>query len=124
MHSIKVIACMYTYTCNIDVSIARSYKNIGTVIMMNVLIYAVLCLVPQLCPTLCDPTDCSLPGSSVHEDSPGKNTGVGCHALLQGIFPIQGLNLGLPHCRWILYSLSHQGSPLSNIHNLFYSKST
>ena len=36
--------------------------------------------------------DCNLPGSSVHDDSPGKNTGVGCHALLQGIFPTQGLN--------------------------------
>ena len=36
--------------------------------------------------------DCSPPGSSVHGDSPGKNTGVGCHALLQGIFPIQGSN--------------------------------
>ena len=46
----------------------------------------------QLCPTLCDPMDCSLPGSSVHGDSSGKNTGVGCHALLQGIFPTQGLN--------------------------------
>ena len=44
----------------------------------------------QLCPTFCSPTDCSPPGSSVHGDSPGKNTGVGCHALLQGIFPIQG----------------------------------
>ena len=41
----------------------------------------------QSCPTLCDPMDCSLPGSSVHGDSPGKNTGVGSHALLQGIFP-------------------------------------
>ena len=41
----------------------------------------------QLCPTLCDPMDCSPPGSSVHGDSPGKNTGVGCHALPQGIFP-------------------------------------
>ena len=39
--------------------------------------------------------DCSLPGSSVHEDSPSKNTGVGCHDLLQGIFPTQGLNLCL-----------------------------
>ena len=39
--------------------------------------------------------DCSLPGSSVHGDSPGENTGVGCHALLQGIFPAQGLNLSL-----------------------------
>ena len=44
-------------------------------------------------------------------DSPGKNTEGGCHALLQGIFPTQGLNPGLPHCRRILYCLSHQGSP-------------
>ena len=43
-------------------------------------------------------------------NSPGKNTGVGCHFLLQGIFPIQGSNPGLPHCRQILYWLSHQGS--------------
>ena len=43
-------------------------------------------------------------------NSPGKNTRVGCHALLQGIFPTQGLNPGLPHCRRILYHLSHQGS--------------
>ncbi|KAM7233981.1 hypothetical protein CapIbe_016118, partial [Capra ibex] len=44
-------------------------------------------------------------------DSPGKNTGVGCHALLQGIFPTQGSNPGLLHCRWIPYCLSHQGTP-------------
>ena len=43
--------------------------------------------VAQSCPTLCDPMDCSPPGSSVHGDSPGKNTEVGFHALLQGIFP-------------------------------------
>ena len=42
-------------------------------------------------------------------NSPGQNTGVGSRSLLQRIFPIQGLNLGLPHCRWILYQLSHQG---------------
>ena len=70
-----------------------------------------LCLVAQSYLTLCNPMDCSPPGSSVHEDSPGKNTGVGCHALLQGIFPTQGSNPGLPHCRWILYHLSHQRSP-------------
>jgi len=57
------------------------------------------------------PMDCSPPGSSIHGDSPGKNSGVGCHALLQGIFPIQGSNSGILHCRWILYHLSHQGSP-------------
>ena len=51
---------------------------------------AVLCLVAQLCPTLYDPTDYGPPGSSVHGNSPGKNTGVGCHTLLQGIFPTQG----------------------------------
>ena len=44
------------------------------------------------------PMDCSPPGSSVHGDSPGKNTGVGCHALLQGIFPTQGSNPGLLYC--------------------------
>ena len=43
---------------------------------------------------------------------PGKNTGVGCHSLLQGIFPTQGLNSNLLHCRQILYCLSHQGSPI------------
>ena len=51
---------------------------------------AVLCLLSaQSCPALCNSKDCSLPGSSIHEDSPGKNTGVGCHVLLQGIFPTQ-----------------------------------
>ena len=44
-------------------------------------------------------------------NSPGQNTGVGSLSLLQGIFPTQRLNPGLPHCRQILYQLSHQGSP-------------
>ena len=78
---------------------------------MGMFDYMWVCLVAQLCPTLCDPTGYSPPGSSVHWDSPGKNTGVGCLALLQGFFPTQGLNLGLLHCRQILYDLSHQGSP-------------
>ena len=51
-------------------------------------------------------------------NSPGKNTGVGCHFLLQGIFPTQGSNLGLLYCRQILYCLSHQGSPFVLIPNL------
>ena len=54
-----------------------------------------MCLVAQSCLTLCDPMDCSLPGYSVRGESPGKNTGVGSLSLLQGIFPIQGLNPGL-----------------------------
>ena len=64
---------------------------------MYVYMCAVLCLVAQLCLTLWDLMDCSPPGSSVNGVSPGKNTRVGCHALLQGIFPNQGLNSGLPH---------------------------
>ena len=60
-------------------------------VCMYVYSYAV-CLVTQSCLTLCDPMDYSLPGSSVHGDSPGKNTGVGCHVFLQGIFPTQGAN--------------------------------
>ena len=57
--------------------------------------------VPQSCLTLCDPMD----------NSPGQNTGVGSFSLLQGIFPTQGLNPGIPHCKGILYQLSHKGSP-------------
>ena len=60
----------------------------------------------QLCPTLCDPYGLYSPWNS-----PGQNTGVGGLSLLQGIFPTQGLNPGLPHCRRILYQLSYEGSP-------------
>ena len=45
-------------------------------------------------------------------NSPGENTGVGCHSFLQRILPTQGSNLGLLHCRPILYHLRHQGSPV------------
>ena len=76
----------------------------------------VLCLFAQSCWTLCDPTDCSPPGSSVHGDSPGQNIQVGCRALLQGIFPTQGWNPGLPRCRWILYHLIHKGSAHACVH--------
>ena len=57
--------------------------------------------VAQSGPTLCDTMDCT-----------GQNTGVGSLSLLQGIFPTQGLNQGLLYCRWILYQLSYQGSPV------------
>ena len=70
-----------------------------------------MCLVPQSCLTLCDPMDYSPPGSSFYEDSPGKNTEVCCHAPLQGIFPTQGSNPGLLHCRGILYWPESPGKP-------------
>ena len=68
----------------------------------------------QSCPTLYDPISCSPPGSSVHGDSPGKNTGVGCHLLLQGTFQTQGLNLHLLcllHCQAGSLPLSPPGKP-------------
>ena len=58
--------------------------------------------VTQSCPTLCDPVDCRLPGSSLHGILHGKNTVVGCHFLLQGIFPTQGSNPGLLNSRQTL----------------------
>ena len=71
----------------------------------------ILCLVTQSCLTLCDPHGLQPIRLLLPWDSPSKNTRAGCHALLQGIFPTQGSNPGLPHCRWILYHLSQQGSP-------------
>ena len=65
----------------------------------------------QSCPTLCDPMDCIYSPWN----SPGQNTGVGNLSLLQGIFPTQGSNPGLPHCRQIPYQLSHQGSPAKRV---------
>ena len=56
-----------------------------------------MCGPAQSCPTICDPIDCSLSGSSVHGIFPGKITGMGCHFLLQGIFLTQRLNPSLMH---------------------------
>ena len=64
----------------------------------------------QLCPTLCNPMDLNPPGSSVHGDSPGKNTGVGWQALLEGIFQTQGSN---PHLLCLLHWLAGSLSLLS-----------
>ena len=61
--------------------------------------------VGQSCPILCDPMDCTV------LDSPGHNARAGSFSLLQGIFPTQEWNRALPHCRQILYQLSHKGSP-------------
>ena len=89
------------------------------------MIFSLFCLTyfTQYDKSLCAVLSCSVVSDSLQphgleparllcpwEYSPGKNTRVGCHALLQGIFPTQGSNPGLPYCRQILYHLSHQGS--------------
>ena len=76
-----------------------------TDICVCVCAYICTCLVVQSCPTLWNPMDCNPPGSSVHADSPGKNTGVGCHAFLQGTFPTRGIE---PRPPALHYHLSHQ----------------
>ena len=62
--------------------------------------------ITQLCPTLCEPID-----YMVHGILHFLHSGAGSLSLLQGIFPTQESNPGLPHCRWILYQQSHKGSP-------------
>ena len=93
-----LVASVYNFFTIRYVCITCYYKVYGCVLSCSVVIF-------------CSPKDCSPPGFSVHGDSPGKNTGVGCHAILQGIFPIQGSNPGFPHCRRILYHLSQEGIP-------------
>ena len=90
-----------------QLSYSRSWK------MMLWKVLHSTCNMHSICnmPAPGNPIDCSPSGSSVHGDSPDKKTEVGCHALLQGVFPIQGSNPGHLHCRWIPYHLSHEGSP-------------
>ena len=68
--------------------------------------HCLLRLVAQLCPTLCNPMDWGLPGFSVPEILQARILEWGSHSLLQGIFPTQGSNPGLPHCRQTLLILS------------------
>ena len=69
----------------------------------------------QSCPTLCDPMDHNPPGSSVHGILQVRILEQVCHFLLQGIFPTQGPNPGLLHCRQVLYSSSVQFSSVQSL---------
>ena len=80
-----ILSIYYIYIC---ISILQLSSSLYLCLYC---LHAVLCLVAPLCLTLWDPMDCSPPGFSVHGDSPGKNTGMGCHALLQGILEIHAL---------------------------------
>ena len=84
-----------------------------------------LSLVTQSC--LSDPMDCSPPGSSIHGDSSGKNTGVGCHALLQGIFPTHGIKPRSPSLQADSLPSEPQGKPSNDTVlsvTWYYEKST
>ena len=99
-------SCHYESNCNFSHFIIFSDTPLSVLTTLWVAVESES-EVAQLCSTLCDPMDCSL---LCPWDFPGKSTGVGCHFLLQRIFPTQGSNLGFPHCRQMLYHLSHQGS--------------
>ena len=78
-------------------------------------------LCAQACLTLLGPHGLWPTGSSVHEDSPGKNTGVGCPFLLQGIFPTQGLNPSLLHWQTDSLPLAPPGKPLITFSSVQFS---
>ena len=98
-----------TYQVTTSRGRSNNYCNFKAVMSMKVEV-KVKMLVAQPCLTLCNPMVYNLCPCK----SPGKDTGVGSHSLLQGIFPTQGSNLSLPHCRQILYHLSNQGSICNN----------
>ena len=87
-----------------------NFKTDYKVIVVSTVCYCAV-LSHSVMSTLCDPLDGSPSGSSVYGHSPDKNSRVDCHALFEGMFPTQGSNPGLSHCKQILYRLSHQGSP-------------
>ena len=108
---LSILSCvyrpLYIFLGNMSIQVLYPFLNWVTV------------KVAQSCPTLCDSMDCSLPGSSVHEILQARILEwIVSHSLLQGIFPTQGSNLGLLHCRQILYCLSHQGSPIQRTFEL------
>ena len=97
---LNILSCIWVVRC--------SHNTLYKIITLTITYMKVKVI--QSCLTLWDSMDCI-----VHElyspwNSPGQNTRVGSLSLLKGIFPIEGLNPGLPHCRWILYQLSYQGS--------------
>ena len=73
---------------------------------------ALLLPVSKSCPTLCDPMDCSLPGSSVHGIFPGKNTGVGCYILLQGNLPRSRIEPASPALAGRFFTTELRGKPI------------
>ena len=95
--------CVYIYIyIHRQLIVLHNWNSVSQLYVNKICIYGP-------CLTLCSPMDCSPPGSSVHGILQGRI--LGCHFLLQMIFPTQGSNLNLLHCRQILYRLNHQRSP-------------
>ena len=98
------------------------YLWLQNLILLKWLLIGMVCvLTAQSCPTLCDPVNCNLPGSSVHGILQAR-TGVGCHFLLQGILPTQGLNPDLPRSKRLLISwiCTDFGAPKNKVWHCFH----
>ena len=107
-HICMYLVCVHDPFCTTAYLWANNNSiDTNSEMILTVSFFLEYCISRSVCPTLCDPMDSSPPD---YWDFPAKNTGVGCHFLLQGIFPTQGSNPDLPHCRRNLYHLSHQGS--------------
>ena len=113
LHSFCLL-CLFTLICIISVDLSLSPPIPFCFVQSSFIPMGYVVLVTQFCPTLCNPWTVAHKAtlSMGSWDSAGKNTQVGFHFLLQGIFPTQGSNPGLLHCRQILYCLNHQGSPI------------
>ena len=111
--------CVHMYVCMCVCVCIIIVMMVVCIYLLFVQLWRLIPFVPsevaQSCVTLCDPMDTRLLRPW---DFLGKSTGVGCHFLLQGIFPTQGSNPGLLYCRQTFYHLSHQRSPDDDAINL------
>ena len=116
-HMLSLLCCLQT---ELHYFMKKKIVAMFSLIPIKLQFVCVCSLVPQSFPTLCNPTD---PARLLYPcNSPGKNTGVGCQFLLQGIFPTQDSNWSLPQCRQILYHLSHREAQVITYFNLLWQK--
>ena len=112
IYNIDIYHCTVIPACKVkrQMDLAHFHSTLYTLLLL---------FIAQPCLTLCNPMDCSPPGSSVHGTLQSKNTAVGCHALFQGIFSTQGSNPHMLYWQANSKPLSHQGSPIVIIIPLF-----
>ena len=114
-HFFNFLFCMGVYPINNVVTLSDEQQRDPAIhTYIHILPYIAHAKLLHLCPTLCDPWTVAHPAPHTW-NSPGKNTGVGCHAFLQGIFPTQGSNphlLGLLHWQAGSLPLAPPGKPI------------
>ena len=114
--SILLIGCVYSFLRSYECQVAeselrpRSWRQFPPADIPIPLVFCCYCLVSKLCPSLCDPKDCSLPGSSVHGISQARILKWVAISFSRGIYPTQGLNLGSPALQANSLPLSQLGS--------------